>query len=266
MSFEGMDVDQLQTLAKQVNADAQTLSDLVTTLTAVAPRLTAAWHGPLAAAFEQDWQSKLSPSLQAATRTLTDLHTHLANNINAQVSASAADAGPGAGPGTGTGGGTGAILPVVVAGAGAIWTGAQLVGQFTSPVDTVASLIPGASDDLPLLDASGDFDTGTAMVTAGIDGAKAGDALANHQYAAAGGDLVDGTADALKAGGPEDPVPYLAGVTLELGKEDYDLAGQIDWSQGVPNPLTGSNFSTIYAPALEAVPGEMVDPLMKAFF
>jgi uncharacterized protein YukE len=258
MSFEGMDVDQLQGLAKQINADARALSDLVTTLTAVAARLTVLWHGPLAAAFEQDWQSKLSPSLQAATGTLTDLHTHLQNNINAQISASAADAGPG--------GGTGAILPAVVAGAGAIWTGAQLVGQFTSPVDTVASLIPGASDDLPVLGATGDFDTGMAMVTAGIDGAKAGDALANHQYAAAGGDLVDGTADALKAGGPEDPVPYLAGVTLELGKEDYDLAGQIDWSQGVPNPLTGSNFSTIYAPALEAVPGEMVDPLMKAFF
>jgi uncharacterized protein YukE len=262
MSFEGMDVDQLQGLAKQVNADAQALSDLVTTLTAVAARLTVLWHGPLAAAFEQDWQSKLSPSLQAATRTLTDLHTHLVNNINAQASASAADAGPGAGTSTGTG----AIFPAVVVGAGVIWNGAQLAGQFTSPVDTVASLIPGASDDLPVLGATGDFDTGMAMVTAGVDGAKAGDALANHQYAAAGGDLVDGTADALKAGGPDDPVPYLAGVALELGKEDYDLAGQIDWSQGVPNPLAGSNFSTIYAPALAAVPGEMVDPLMKAFF
>jgi uncharacterized protein YukE len=261
MSFEGMDVDQLQGLAKQINADARALSDLVTTLTAVAARLTVLWHGPLAAAFEQDWQSKLSPSLQAATGTLTDLHTHLQNNINAQISASAADAGL-AGPS----GGASAILPAVVAGVGVIWSGAQLAGQFTSPVDTMASLIPGASDDLPVLGATGDFDTGMAMVTAGIDGAKAGDALANHQYAAAGGDLVDGTADALKAGGPEDPVPYLAGVTLELGKEDYDLAGQIDWSQGVPNPLTGSNFSTIYAPALEAVPGEMVDPLMKAFF
>jgi uncharacterized protein YukE len=261
MSFEGMDVDQLQGLAKQINADARALTDLVTTLTAVAARLTVLWHGPLAAAFEQDWQSKLSPSLQAATGTLTDLHTHLQNNINAQISASAADAGL-----AGTSGGTSAILPAVVAGVGVIWSGAQLAGQFTSPVDTMASLIPGASDDLPVLGATGDFDTGMAMVTAGIDGAKAGDALANHQYAAAGGDLVDGTADALKAGGPEDPVPYLAGVTLELGKEDYDLAGQIDWSQGVPNPLTGSNFSTIYAPALEAVPGEMVDPLMKAFF
>src|ERR1700722_5645298 len=134
MSFEGMDVDQLQGLAKQVNADAQALSDLVTTLTVVAARLTAAWHGPLAAAFEQDWQSKLSPSLQAATRTLTDLHTHLVNNINAQVSASAADAGLGAGPSPGTG----AILPAVVVGAGVIWNGAQLAEQFTSPVDTVA--------------------------------------------------------------------------------------------------------------------------------
>jgi uncharacterized protein YukE len=261
MSFEGMDVDQLQGLAKQINADARALSDLVTTLTAVAARLTDLWHGPLAAAFEQDWQSKLSPSLQAATGTLMDLHTHLQNNVNAQISASAADAGL-----AGTSSGTGAILPAIVAGAGVIWNGAQLAGQFTSPVDTTASLIPGASDDLPVLGATGDFDTGMAMVTAGVDGAKAGDALANHQYAAAGGDLVDGTADALKAGGPEDPVPYLAGVTLELGKEDYDLAGQIDWSQGVPNPLTGSNFSTIYAPALEAVPREMVDPLMKAFF
>ena len=91
----------------------------------------------------------------------------------------------------------------------------------------MASLIPGASDDLPVLGATGDFDTGMAMVTAGVDRAKAGDALANHQYAAAGGDLVDGTADALKAGGPDDGA-LSGGMTLELGKEDYDLAGQID--------------------------------------
>ena len=35
MSFEGMDVDQLQGLAKQVDADAQALYNLVTSLNGV---------------------------------------------------------------------------------------------------------------------------------------------------------------------------------------------------------------------------------------
>ena len=66
MSFEGMDVDQLQGLAKQIDSDAQALDSLVTTLTGVVGTITLLWNGPVAATFEQDWQSKNRPALLAA--------------------------------------------------------------------------------------------------------------------------------------------------------------------------------------------------------
>jgi uncharacterized protein YukE len=91
MSFEGMDVDQLQGLAKQVSTDAQVLSDLVTTLTGVVGRLPLFWQGPVAVSFEQDWQAKHRPALLAASSTLTALHAHLVSNISQQAAASAAD-------------------------------------------------------------------------------------------------------------------------------------------------------------------------------
>ena len=93
MSFEGMDADQLQGLAKQIDSDAQALDKLVTTLTGVVGALTLLWNGPVAATFEQDWQSKNRPALLAAYNTLTALHTHLVNNISQQISASAAEGG-----------------------------------------------------------------------------------------------------------------------------------------------------------------------------
>ena len=91
MSFEGMDVDQLQGLAKQINSDAQALYNLVTNLTGVIGGLTLLWHGPVAATFEQDWQAKNRPALLAAYNILTSLHTHLVDNISQQQSASTAD-------------------------------------------------------------------------------------------------------------------------------------------------------------------------------
>jgi len=93
MSFEGMDVDQLTALAKQIDSAAQALYNLVTSLTGTMGGLTLLWHGPVAATFEQDWESKNRPALLAAYNTLTNLHTHLVNNINQQTSASAADGG-----------------------------------------------------------------------------------------------------------------------------------------------------------------------------
>jgi uncharacterized protein YukE len=75
MSFEGMDVDQLTALAKQIDSAAQALYNLVTSLTGTMGGLTLLWHGPVAATFEQDWESKNRPALLAAYNTLTNLHT-----------------------------------------------------------------------------------------------------------------------------------------------------------------------------------------------
>jgi uncharacterized protein YukE len=251
VSIQGMDVDQLRGLAAQLDSDAQTLYRLVTTMNGVTAQMVLLWHGSAAATFETDWQSKNRPALLAAYNTLTSLHAHLVGNINQQASASAANDG---------------LLETVKADVGTVWGDAQRVSEWTGPIGAVSGFIPG-TDDLPVFGALGAFGTAMTYATLGVEGYDAGEAVGNHQYAAAGGDLVDATATELKSVDPaEDPELYLAGVDLALLKEDYDLAGQIDWREGVPCPWTGDNFREIYAPVFESLPGEMVGPLREAFF
>src|ERR1700760_3092660 len=88
-----MDVDELTGLAKQVDAAAQKLYNLVSMLSGALGELVLLWHGPLAATFEQDWQSKNRPALLAAYSQLSALHQHLTDNISQQVSASAVESG-----------------------------------------------------------------------------------------------------------------------------------------------------------------------------
>ncbi len=91
MSFEGMNVDQMQGLAKQLDADAQALYNLVNSLNGIMAGLLFTWNGPMAATFEQEWQNKNRPALLSAYTILTNLHKHLVDNINGQDHASALD-------------------------------------------------------------------------------------------------------------------------------------------------------------------------------
>ncbi len=315
MSFEGMDIDQLQGLARQISADAQTLSGLVTTLTGVVSRLPLLWHGPAAAAFEQEWLTKYRPALLAASSILTTLHTHLVSNINHQTAASAAD--PGGGMAAVLSGGA---MAAVLSGVSTAWDFAEKADGYVSLLETPLDWVKDVSGpeydprdpafneygktwtalmkldhDSPLLkyhessvlqwlhdtpqvktageflnkgltskvlDKAGFVGMAVGAVSTGVDVYHAGEAFGDHQYAAAGGDLVDATADGLKT--IPTPATYLAGVALTLGKEDYDLASQIDWS-ALPAP-NSENLRDIYLPALKDVPGQMVAPLMKAFF
>ena len=233
MSFEGMDVDQLQGLAKQIDADAQTLDNLVNTLTGVVSTLTHLWNGPVAATFEQDWQSKNRPALLAAYNTLRDLHTHLVSNISQQTSASAAEGG---------------------------WTAERAVGDFEN-VLTGAGLVSmtklldgtrvgGVLDGLGYVGtAVGVYQTEHAMLDTGED-------LGRGQYVAAANDYTNGVADGLETSGgvvfDEDPV---LGAALIVGGVDLKLADQVanlDWKD-TPNPLSGSNFQQDYVPVLKSM-------------
>ena len=133
-----------------------------------------------------------------------------------------------------------------------------------SPGVRNAAEVLGKTHASVVLDKLGPVGTAMGAIGTGVDVGNAGVAAAHHDYGSAGGDLVDATADGLKSA-PYPPA-YLAGATVALFKEDYDLGSQIDWKEGIPNPLTGDNFKNIYVPALESVPGEMVGPLEKAFF
>jgi uncharacterized protein YukE len=282
MPIEGMDVDQLQGLARQIDSDAQTLSRVMAAITGVAGQLVLLWRGAVADAFEQDWRSRSRPALQTAYNTLTDLHTHLVNNINQQTSASAADGGW--------------TLDRITGDAGNVLTAVGLAGIALSAVQAVgkdAGLIakhePLEPDDPSLLAflkgdqtvsdvvrspgmkwlydssdvrtagevlTSGPVDKALKVVgVAGIavgtvktldDAYHAADALDQDHYAAAANYFVDGVADGLKT--VPNPVIYLAGVDVSL----LHQVATLDWKD-TPNPFSGSNFSQDYVPVLKSM-------------
>jgi uncharacterized protein YukE len=281
MSFEGMDVDQLRGLAAQVNADAQTLSDIVATLTGVAGRLPFYWHGPVATAFEQDWQAKYRPALLAAYNTLTALHAHLVSNTDQQATTSAADGSWASGLGSGAGGST-------VAGVfGRVEEGITAVGAIGLPLTVISELgeagpdLSGASrwakawsyatDDHLFRLSPGDIGwmkstakfvddshIGTGLKVVGLAGsavnvARAGkDAYETGQdldagnYGGAANEFVTGVADGLQA--YPSPVTYLAGVDVKL----LDQVANLDWKD-TPSPFSGSNFEQDYVPVLKSM-------------
>jgi uncharacterized protein YukE len=101
------------------------------------------------------------------------------------------------------------------------------------------------------------------IVTVTADVGKGGADILHHQYASAGGEVVNATSDGLK--GMKNPVAYFAGGTVALLKEDYDLGSSIEWKQGIPNPFNADNFRNDYLPTFESMPGQMAGILEKAY-
>jgi uncharacterized protein YukE len=233
MSFDGMDLDQLQTLAKQIGADAETLYNLVTNLTDALGGLTILWQGPVAVTFEQDWQSKNRPALLAAYNTLTNLHTHLVNNITQQTSASAAEGG---------------------------WTAERVVGDFENVI-TAAGLVSMTK----LLDGT---PVGGVLGGLGYVGTAIGAYQTEHQmlntdedlvqghYVAAANAYTEGVGDGLEtAGGAVFDDNPLVGGTLIVAGVDVKLADQVanlDWKD-TPSPFSGSNFQQDYVPVFQSM-------------
>ncbi len=322
MSFEGMNVDQLQALAKQIDADAQALHNLVTGLTGAVGALSLCWQGPMVARFEQDWQSRNRPALLAAYHTLTDLHAHLVSNISQQVSASAAE-----------GGWTADMLGVGAAVLGGIekaWEfnakwGAPIEGphdflkdvggkeyQFgtkaykeygkvwsklieldhNSPflkyhespafryvhdaVHDVSSSVHDSSlardlRDSAVAEKAGKFLVDThldaflgpaGLILAGTDAVvnigQAGVDIKDHRY----GSAIQHVGSVVQDAGP---VGFLAGGAIKLLADDYQVGSQIQWSQGLPNPLSGDNFMTDYLPSIAEAPLKTLGVVKDAF-
>jgi uncharacterized protein YukE len=84
--------------------------------------------------------------------------------------------------------------------------------------------------------------------------------VVQHHYAAAGGQLVDLTAGALK--GSKNPALYLAGFDVSLYQKDFELARQIQWNN-IPNPFDPGVFRSDYVPTFKVLPGELVSTLTE---
>jgi uncharacterized protein YukE len=251
MSFEGMDVDQLQGLAKQVDADARALYSLVNSLNGVIGGLTFLWNGPVAATFEQNWQSKNRPALLAAYNTLTNLHARLVDNINQQTSASAAEGGWTTGSVTGQAG-SGWTTGRVISDAENVLTAVGLIGLAAPKGSVPGQLL----EDIPLVGkVKGVLDpigTAVGVYKTGEDFNHSREYLAQDQYVNAANSFVNGIGDGLETAGGQivdknwelGLVVYGAGLDVKL----LDEVANVDWKD-MPNPLSGENWK-YYVPEM----------------
>jgi uncharacterized protein YukE len=136
MSLEGMDVDQAQRLAQQLNGNTQALIHITGALGALTEELSYQWRGPASGTFQQQWSTQYQGALSRAAQTLTDMHTHLVANIRQQVQASDTDPG---------GGGTagfraraaisGLTLATLLSGASSVWGAVKGGNDYFSMLD-----------------------------------------------------------------------------------------------------------------------------------
>ncbi len=291
MALEGMDVDQAQSLARRLDANAQGLAHLTAALTALTAELGRSWLGPASAAFQQQWSTQHRAALTSTAQAVADMHAHLTANIQQQIRASAADPASSGGAGTGASGtaghrsvvGTaeditksvlwpldrirelsGRHLSGPPAGHGPLkWL--QEIGEDTTfphlrnvPVLRWLSDTPAVRDTdtllshahvYTMLDFLGPAGTVLGLVNVGGDLAKAGVDVAHHDYASAGGQLVNTASDALMSG---KGVFWLAGFDVEMAKKDVDLIMQ----GGTPSPFSWENLKNDYLPTFVGMPEE----------
>ena len=95
MNLEGMDVDQVDSLARRMDIHTRTLESIAAVLGGLAAELSHLWRGPAAATFQHDCETLHRPAITAAASAISDMHQHLVANLAQQVRASAADGGPG---------------------------------------------------------------------------------------------------------------------------------------------------------------------------
>lgn len=99
------------------------------------------------------------------------------------------------------------------------------------------------------------------QVTTLVDGAESVNDVARHHYGSAAGSAVDAGSTALM--NSDNPALFLAGFDVALIKKDYELAQQVDWKEGIPNPFNASNFRNDYVPTFKELPGQLVSTLAE---
>jgi len=273
----GADPDALDRLAAQMDAWASLLSQHRLTLNAHIHN--APWHGQEADRFRQTWSSRLSPSLASTVSALQAAHVALQRNADEQRRASDAGSAPG------TALAARGMLPTSGMSAGAASriskdaraVGAGVLGVFAVH-GAVAALGPlawaKAGRSIDWLKASGakglvrglsdnDLSKGAMRVMSSkpvqrIEGVVGIASVADKLFRGAQdiehhdiGRAASEASDALSTGLESSKIPpvFLAGVDVKIWTDVIKAGHQVDWTQGVPNPLSGDNLRTVWAPA-----------------
>jgi uncharacterized protein YukE len=240
--FEGMDIDQVADLAKQLDANARTLTGIAALLGGLAEALGQQWRGPAAAVFARDFEASHRPAIVAAAQQLSDLHARVIANLDQQQTASAVTGfGGGAGAAAGAGAGVG-TWPTV----DRVWNDAGTVSTIVGLAGIPVSLLADGSRVDEAFEGAGYVGTAMGVVNVGIDVDKASQALDQRHYAAAVNDEADGVTDGLKA--YPNPIVWGIGVDATLLHDDVNR----DWSD-TPSPLSWANLKNDYWPVYKSM-------------
>jgi uncharacterized protein YukE len=87
-----MDVNAIQALAGQLDAEAQRLVGIIGSVESLVRRAGAEWHGPSSIQFAADWHNRYRPAMQRAHDSIAGLASSARNNAAEQVRASTAAA------------------------------------------------------------------------------------------------------------------------------------------------------------------------------
>ena len=71
MSLEGMDVDQAQRIAQQLEGYARALTHITSGLGTLTAELTYHWRGPASGTFQQQWSAQYRGAISRAAQALT---------------------------------------------------------------------------------------------------------------------------------------------------------------------------------------------------
>jgi uncharacterized protein YukE len=291
MALEGMDVDQAQSLARRLDANAQALAHITAALSALTAELGRSWLGPASAAFQQQWTAQHRAALTSAAQALADMNTHLTANIQQQIRASAADSPSSGGAGAGASGTEGhrSVFNTVD----------DITKSVLWPLDRIRELSgrhlsgpPTGHGPLKWLQEWGEDKTFPHLRNvplvhwlSGTREVKDADNFLFHAHVykaldvlgpagtvlgltTAAGDVVKAGADVgdhhyASAGGElvntasdalmsGKGVFWLAGFDIEMAKKDVELISQ----PGTPSPFSWANLKNDYWPGLEGVPQE----------
>jgi uncharacterized protein YukE len=142
MPLEGMDVEQAQRLAQQLDGYAQSLIHITAGIGTLSAELSYHWRGPASAAFQQQWSTHYRGAISGAAHALTDMHAHLTANIQQQIQASDTNPGGGAASGFGIRAAiSGLTLTALLGGARSAWGAMEKGDDDYSLVDGPLGLV-----------------------------------------------------------------------------------------------------------------------------
>jgi WXG100 family type VII secretion target len=88
MAFEGMDTDEVRSLAGQLQTQAQNITQVISSIDSIVASMENVWKGKDATDFQGWWQSQHRPHLNNAEQAIMGLHQSALNNAAQQDQAS----------------------------------------------------------------------------------------------------------------------------------------------------------------------------------